>query len=74
MLPKKKTVLWWCKKYKMRIIHILKYGLALCGAGPPERWPTAHRWIGFEDYDKELGQHSFCWECEDMLAKARASV
>ena len=52
---------------KMRIVHILKYGLAMCGKGPPEKWPSAHRWLSEEDYGKEIAHHSFCWECEDAM-------
>lgn len=52
----------------MRVVHILKYGLAMCGLGPPEKWPTAHRWVSFEVYKNELHLHSFCWDCIDAMA------
>lgn len=65
----------WCNRTGIvRIIHLLRYGLALCGAGTPTMWHTAHRWLAVEEYDKELGQHSFCWSCEDVLKKERASA
>ena len=33
-------------------VHILKYGLALCGAGMPNTWPDSDRWVGFLDTAK----------------------
>lgn len=51
----------------MRIVHILKYGLAVCGLGPPNSWPTAHRWMTEEQYRKEAHLHSVCWDCVDAL-------
>ena len=47
----------------MRVVHILKHGLPLCPEGPPESWPTAHRWVSIDDYPNERGQHSFCYVC-----------
>ena len=49
-----------------RVIHILRAGRALCSLeGAPHNWPEGHRWIGFDDYPKEVGKHSFCHGCED---------
>lgn len=48
------------------MIHILFEGLALCGAGVPNSWPSAHRWLPFADYPAEIGKHSFCHGCVEQ--------
>jgi len=50
-----------------RVVHILHQGLALCGAGLPNSWPTAHRWVSIADYPNEIGKNSFCHECEAVM-------
>lgn len=47
----------------MRVVHLLWHGLALCGAGEPNSWPSAHRWLAASDYSKEAGKDSFCLDC-----------
>lgn len=49
------------------VVHTLKYGLALCGAGDPSSWPTGVRWISFRDADASA--LTTCPACLDALAK-----
>jgi hypothetical protein len=51
----------------MRVVHILHHGLALCGAGVPNSWPSDHRWVSIADYPSEIGKNSFCHECETAM-------
>lgn len=47
----------------LRVVHILRHGLPLCPEGPPNDWPSDHRWVSFKDYPAIIGTESFCLEC-----------
>lgn len=32
------------------LVHVLKNGFALCGAGAPDTWPEGVKWISFQDH------------------------
>lgn len=41
-------------------VHILRQGLALCGAGTPSQWPSSHLWIGYLDPGAHLANCTAC--------------
>lgn len=46
-----------------RRVHLLRYGVALCGAGVPGAWPSSHRWLDAEEYPENVNSDSFCNGC-----------
>lgn len=49
------------------VVHVLKHGLALCGAGAPSAWPAGSRWVSFQD--PEASTLTTCPACLAALAK-----
>ena len=45
----------------VRVVHVLKYGVALCGAGTPIQWPADDRWIA--DRDPDAVDEATCVPC-----------
>lgn len=52
------------------MIHILKRGLAFCGAGRPSDWPAGDRWVAFDDV--AVRELATCPECLRGLPVAQA--
>lgn len=52
------------------MIHILKRGLAFCGAGRPSDWPAGDRWVAFDD--AAVRELATCPECLRGLPIAQA--
>lgn len=44
------------------MIHVVKHGVAFCGAGMPSDWPAGDRLVMFNDPPEEFGQVT-CWRC-----------
>lgn len=49
------------------MVHALKHGLALCGAGAPSSWPDGVRWVSFQD--RNVLTFTTCRACHDALAR-----
>jgi hypothetical protein len=45
------------------VVHILKAGTALCGAGVPESWPPGTRWIGYDLPKRSIEPRATCNGC-----------
>jgi hypothetical protein len=52
-------------------VHVLKAGLAVCGAGAPIYWPKDDTWVSVLDPERE--QHATCVECRVKLGMRLSS-
>jgi len=56
------------------MIHILKEGLALCGAGAPLDWPAGDRWVAFnEDLSKATCRGCMSAGLPEVIERAAAA-
>ena len=46
------------------VCHVLRGGLALCGAGMPNDWPAGQRWIPESGVAQMRAQGGLCAGCE----------